>query len=378
MVISDVIVQTFQFPDPIVPDANGHIHPGKTHSSRKTLLKIVTDDGCMGCALGGNPGVLENVAKPILLGKNPLDREKIWRQLREKHRIVRQFLGWDLHTVDLALWDLAGRLFNTPVYRILGACRDKVKAYASTMCGDEDGLKTPGDYARFALQCRERGYTAYKMHLWTSPKEGAPDWKKDLEACAAVKDAVGDSMKLMVDCCSGYNRQEALLFGRELEKLGYYWMEEPMEEAQIQSYVWLSNQLNITILGPETPKDMETRAEWVLRGASDMNRCGAQDVGGITPLVKVVHMYETFGVPFDMHMADPGNLQVLGGTLLSEYYERGLLHPYLDYDVPPPYLNRIFDPMDEEGYVHIPETPGVGLDINFSYIESNLLRQEDL
>ena len=98
-----------------------------------------------------------------------------------------------------------------------------------------------------------------------------------------------------------------------------------------------------------------------------MNRCGAQDVGGITPLVKVVHMYETFGVPFDMHMADPGNLQVLGTTLLSEYYERGLLHPYLDYDVPPPYLNRIFDPMDEEGYVHISEAPGIGLDINFRY-----------
>lgn len=379
MVISNVIVETFRYPDPIAPDANGHTHPGKVHTGRKTLLKIITDEGYEGCAFGGNPDVLENVVKPALLGEDPFDRERIWRRLRDMQRIIRNFLGLDLHTVDLALWDLAGHILQVPVNKIVGSCRNKIKAYASTMCGDdyEHGLSTPEDYARFALQCRARGYTAYKMHLWVSPKEGAPNWRKDLEACTAVKAAVGDSMRLMVDCCGAFNRNEALMFGRELQKLGYYWMEEPMNEAEVQSYVWLTNKLDITVLGPETPKDMETRAEWVIRGASSMNRCGAMDVGGITPLIKVVHMFETFGMPFDMHMSDPGNLQILGTTMLSEYYERGLLHPFLDYDQALPYLNQIFDPMDSDGYVHISDLPGIGLDINFDYIKENLIKRED-
>jgi L-alanine-DL-glutamate epimerase-like enolase superfamily enzyme len=377
MVISNVSVETFMYPDPIVTDANGHIHPGETHQAEKTLLRIMTDEGHEGCAFGGDPDILEKVVKPALLGEDPLARERIWRRLREKHRIIKSFLGRDLHTVDLALWDLAGRIFQVPVYRLIGACRNKVKAYASTMCGDDykGGLSTPDEYARFALQCRDRGYSAFKLHLWVSPKEGAPNWRKDIEACAAVKAAVGDSMRLMVDCSGGYNRNEALLFGRELQKLGYYWLEEPVDEAEIQSYVWLTNKLDITILGPETPKDMETRAEWVIRGASDMNRCGAQDVGGITPLIKAVHMYETFGMPFDMHMSDPGNLQVLGTTTMSEYYERGLVHPFIDYDQPLPYLNRIFDPMDSDGYVYISELPGIGLDINFEYIRENTIKR---
>lgn len=378
MKISEVTVQRFFYPTPIVIDSNGHIHPGEIHNEITSMLKIVTDDGHEGHAFGGSKEVIEKIVKPELLGEDPLKRESIWKKLKEKQRIMRRFLNRDLHVVDLALWDIAGQIFQVPVYKILGGSRNRVKAYASTMCGDdlEGGLRTPNDYADFAISCRDRGYSAYKMHLWVSPHPGAPDWKKDIEACRVVKEAVGDSMRLMVDCSGGYNRQEAYLYGRELEKLGFYWIEEPVDEAEVNSYVWLTKHFGISVVGPETPADIATRAEWIIRGASDINRCGAQDVGGITPLVKVVHMLETFGVPFDIHMSDPGNLQVLGMTSMGEYYERGLLHPLYDYDQPPPYLHQIYDPMDDKGYVHISELPGIGLDINFEYINANLINEE--
>ena len=104
-------------------------------------------------------------------------------------------------SVDLALWDLAGRALEQPVYKLLGGLRDKVPAYASTMCGDDlkGGLATPEDYANYARWCMERGYPAFKLHTWQPPYAGAPDPKRDIEACAAVREAVGPDVPCMLD-----------------------------------------------------------------------------------------------------------------------------------------------------------------------------------
>lgn len=373
MIITDVVAENFLYPSNIIFDANGHLHPGEEHPAINTLLRIVTDGGVEGCSFGIDKAVSDTIVKPLLLGEDPLRREYLWKKLQGILRIRRKFTRRDLGVVDSALWDLVGKYYNTPVYELLGGYRNKIKAYASTMCGDtiKHGLSTPNDFADFALQCKARGYTAFKMHLWMAPIEGAPNWERDLETCRTVREAVGDTMRLMVDCSASYNRLEAFNLGKELSKLNYYWMEEPMDESEINSYVWLTQKLDINILGPENQLDVATRAEWIMRGASDINRCGVQDVGGITPLIKAVHLFESMGVPFDMHMSDPGNLQILGITTMSEYYERGLLHPMYDYDKVPPYLNNIFDPMDAEGNVHISKLSGIGLDINFDYIKNH-------
>ena len=88
-------------------------------------------------------------------------------------------------------------------------------------------------YADFALKCKARGYTAFKLHTWQPPMPGAPDPKRDVAACAAVREAVGDDMALMLDSFHYYSREEALYLGKELEKLNFYWLEEPMDEHSI-------------------------------------------------------------------------------------------------------------------------------------------------
>jgi L-alanine-DL-glutamate epimerase-like enolase superfamily enzyme len=119
---------------------------------------------------------------------------------------------------------------------------------------------------------------------------------------------------------------------------------------------------------------MYTRAEWILRGASDISRGGVMDVGGITPLMKTIHLCESFGVRCEIHSPGAGNLHVLGAMgIPGEYYERGLLHPFIDYEKPDPYLKEIIDPMDEEGYIHMPQKPGLGMEIDFDYIGDNLV-----
>jgi L-alanine-DL-glutamate epimerase-like enolase superfamily enzyme len=109
-----------------------------------------------------------------------------------------------------------------------------------------------------------------------------------------------------------------------------------------------------------------------VRGASDISRGGVTDLGGITPLIKTAHLCESFGVRMEVHGSGMGNLHVLGAMdFPGEYYERGLLHPFLNYEEPQPWLNEIVDPMDDEGYVHISPKPGLGMDINFDYIQAN-------
>jgi L-alanine-DL-glutamate epimerase-like enolase superfamily enzyme len=120
---------------------------------------------------------------------------------------------------------------------------------------------------------------------------------------------------------------------------------------------------------------MHTRAEWIVRGASDISRGGVADVGGITPLVKIVHLCESFNVAMEVHSGGSGSMQVLCAMgIPGEMYERGLLHPFVDYEQPAPWLNEIVDPMDDEGYVHVSQRPGLGEDINFEYIRDNLVK----
>lgn len=377
MKIVDVVIERFRYKSRIVRDSEGHAHPGPEHDAVQSLLRIVTDEGIEGYYFGaGNAEAIQNIVKPTLIGEDPFYREKIWQRLKEWQRLhIGVLSDRVLGAVDMALWDLAGRYLNQPVYKLLGGYRDKVKAYASTMCGDEldGGLNTPEAYADFAQQCKRRGYTAFKLHTWMPPIPWAPDPKKDVAACRAVRERVGDDMVLMLDCYHNYSREEARYIGRELEKLNFYWIEEPMDEHSISSYVWLTEQLDILVVGPETAEGkMYTRAEWIVRGASDISRGGVMDVGGITPLMKIAHLCESFGVRMEVHGGGPGNLHVLCAMgIPGEYYERGLLHPFLDYESQTPWLNEIVDPMDSEGYVHVSQKPGLGWDINWDYIREH-------
>jgi L-alanine-DL-glutamate epimerase-like enolase superfamily enzyme len=376
MKIVDVVIEEFHYRSLVARDTEGHSHPGPEHDARQTLLRIVTDGGIEGHWFGASKAVMEQVVRPLLVGQDPLYRERIWQVLKNRQRLHGGVLtDRVLCAVDCALWDLAGKYLDQPVYRILGAYRDKVPAYASTMCGDEmaGGLDTPEAYAVFALQCKERGYPAFKLHTWQPPVTGAPDPRRDVAACAAVREAVGTDMDLMLDPYHYYSRTDALYLGKELEKLRYHWIEEPMDEHSVSSYVWLTEQLGIPMVGPETAEGkMHTRAEWIVRRASDVSRGGVGDVGGITPLMKIVHLCESFEMAMEVHGGGAANLHVLCAMgIPGEYYERGLLHPFIDYEQPAPWLRQIVDPMDEEGRVHVSQRAGLGLDIDFGYIEAN-------
>lgn len=355
----------------------------------QTLTKVLTDEGAEGYYFGGHfhgdqdglltgdQTLIAEFLSPILAGHDPLDREEIWRQLWAA-KLPENVCS----VIDLALWDLAGRVAGLPVHKLLGGARDKVKAYASSF----NNLGMPEEYAAHAVECRRQGYRAYKIHpysYWNPetrepalPRPSYVEW--DIEVCRAVRAAVGDDMVLMFDPWGTYHvYADALRVGRELERLGFTWYEHPMPEHRVEAYAQLADELTIPICSPEIAEGgIYTRADWIRRRASDISRIDVLR-GGITGVMKMAAVCDAFGLRCELHMSGFGNLQVLGATSedVCEYYERGLLGPGVDYDGVPPYLEAPCDPLGDDGMVTVPRSPGLGYEIKWDYIEENRLER---
>ncbi|MBC7234804.1 MAG: enolase [Chloroflexi bacterium] len=385
MKIVDVQVIPFRVPRRVF--RNRQLFPeGRTV---QTLTKIITDEGAEGYYLGGHghgdqDGLppderahLRARAKSLLVGQDPFDREKFWHWMWVS-KVPENILS----VIDMALWDLQARMFGVPIHKLLGGCRERVKAYASTF----PNMGTPEEYAQHALECKRQGYRAYKIHpyyfadpITFEPVPGRPSHiDMDIAACKAVREAVGDDMVLMFDPWGTYHTyEEALRVGRALEELNFYWYEHPMPEYRVHSYEKLAAELDIPILSPEIAAgSLYTRADWILRDASDMSRIDVLR-GGITGCHKMAAICEAFGVKCEIHMSGFGNLQILGATSedVCEYYERGLVAPGVDANTPEPYLEEIPDPLDPDGYVRVPQEPGMGYKIIWDYIEENKIEE---
>jgi L-alanine-DL-glutamate epimerase-like enolase superfamily enzyme len=382
MKIERVTRTVFTYPTRRAVDSGGHSHPGDERQASMAMLTIEADNGAAGYAFGPPEVIREDIlnasVRRVLTGQHPFQREALWQDLAHRQRgSAGQLTDRALAVVDQALWDLAGRALSVPVYRLIGGFRDKVPAYGSTMCGDElsGGLATPEDYARFAEKLVARGYKAIKLHTWMPPVSFAPDPRMDIKACAAVREAVGPDIELMLDGYHWYSRTDALQIGRALEKLNFAWFEEMMDEQSMASYSWLAGQLDIPIVGPESMSGKHhLRADWIAGKACDILRAGVMGVGGISPTLKVAHLAESFGMNCEIHGNGAANLAVTAAIANCRWYERGLLHPFLDYDQPPAYLRSLADPMDADGFVHLSQAPGLGEDIDFEYIAAHTIQ----
>ena len=383
MKITDIQVIRFSIEEDMHRTKWGYGEVGPMRKVPRGLIKIETDEGYNGFDTSDSMGYFEppsveeteTILKPMLVGEDPRNIERLWQWMMAHRGFSETAVG----SVDCALWDLMGKIANTPTYQVLGGAREKVMAYAST----GPNLGSPDVYAEHARESVKRGYKAFKVHAYifwdpikNCPAPGKPSFpKQDIEVCEAVRDAVGDDIVLMHDPWSVYTYQESIMVGRQLEKLNYYWLEHPMDERRIEPHKQLTKELQINILGPEMELgSFYSRANWAFQRASDMGRIDVS-FGGITGCKKAIAMYESLGMQCEIHVGGFGNLAILGSTTEEqcEYYERGLTRPGVDRDACPVFLNKPCDPMDNEGYVEIPQSPGLGMDFNWDYIKDNFL-----
>jgi L-alanine-DL-glutamate epimerase-like enolase superfamily enzyme len=230
-------------------------------------------------------------------------------------------------------------------------------AYASSLI-----LDSPEAFAAQAQEYREMGYRAYKLHPWGRPE-------RDVEACAAVRQAVGGEMVLMSDPVGGYTQQQALRVGRALEDLGYYWFEEPLSDYDVYGYQELCRALEIPIAGVEsTPGGLFGTTQYIVQRAVDIVRSDVSWKGGVTGLMKTAALCEAFGLNCEVHtttnaLLDAANLHVCCAIRNCEYFEILIPQEPFSFGVRNPIC------IDSEGYVHVPASPGLGVDLDWDALE---------
>ena len=329
------------------------------------IFTITTDEGIEGTSCGRGGLVVAHALaslKPLLLGEDPLYVEKIWQDMWQRDRLY-QFPPTALGVVDVALWDIVGKAAGLPIYQLLGGYRDKVRAYASSM--HHPNIE---DYVKEALDYKAKGYSAYKLHV----SFGTPN--EDLAVCRAVREAVGDDMILMLDQAGIYNREEALMVGRKLEELNFYWFEEPIPDTDLDGLTYLHNALDIPIASLEIlPGNLYARAPYIARGATSIVRSGTLWNGGITPLKKTTSLAEAFGMKCEIHFSsnpwmNAANLQVAGSVRNCEFYEQMVPEQMWDFGV------KDTIEVDGEGYAHVPKKPGIGIETDWEYINDHTIQ----
>jgi len=202
---------------------------GTTLKRSAFVLQIHTDAGITGEFAGGAASdyVQMEMFVNYLIGRNPLQRELIYNDVK---RALRKYDRMSMGPVDIALWDIAGKLYNAPIWELLGGYRTTLPAYASTYHGDENGgLDSPEAFGDFAVQCQEMGYNAFKIHGWSH----API-RREAANVLEVRRRVGDDMDLMLDpACEYETFADALRVGRACDEANYFWYEDPFKDGGI-------------------------------------------------------------------------------------------------------------------------------------------------
>jgi L-alanine-DL-glutamate epimerase-like enolase superfamily enzyme len=326
------------------------------------MVTVHTDEGVEGHAFLGSSrqgvdayaGPLMEFVKPAIMDANPLNIGAIWHRLWKMNRNVSTYA---IGAVDVALWDIAGKFANLPVHRLLGTCRDRVPAYASS-----GWLPTPEAYGEEAKHFQSLGWTAYKIH-----PHGVP--RTDIKICQAVRKAVGSDMILMLDSTWSYGYEDAVRVGRAIEELDYFWYEDPLVEEDLYNYVKLRNKLDIPILATEyAPGRFYGMAQWIQQMATDMLRGDVAVTGGITPLVKIAHLAEAFRMKCEIHhggnsLNNVANLHVTMAVNNCDFYEvfpsSGANKFGLVKDIE----------VDDQGFVYAPQKPGLGCEIDWDLVK---------
>ncbi|HYR48068.1 MAG TPA: enolase C-terminal domain-like protein [Candidatus Polarisedimenticolia bacterium] len=326
------------------------------------VVRVKTDEGLEGVAGAstylGATGVAAAVAemKPLLIGEDPLYREKIWQRLNEVSILM--VPPHSIAVLDCALWDLAGRAAGLPVYKLLGAQRDRVTAYASSLT-----YSTLADFQREIDAYLKSGFRAVKLHVW-----GDPD--RDIELCTAIRKQVGPAFPLMVDAVGSYSLNDALRVGRKLDELGFEWFEMPLRDSHIAAYKTLADALDIAVTSGEVhTRTYQEAANYLTTGAWDILRIDALISGGITATKKAASLAEALGLRCEIHsfgytLNQAANLQVIGSVANSQYFECPM--PLGEYGAG---MLDVIN-LEPDGTVCVPNKPGLGVEVDWEKMDA--------
>jgi D-galactarolactone cycloisomerase len=334
-----------------------------------SVIEIHTDQGLSGIGPAIDAATLE-LCKAQLIGKDPFNVEQMAGPLR-------YYVGGSPRTIsslEIAIWDLIGKAAGQPLYKIWGAAKDRVPAYASMI-----QLSTPAERVRMAVQLKGQGWKAIKLraHYQTL--------KEDVGVVEAVRKAVGDDMEIMVDANQAqsfgtwqpgvmWDFRRALETARELERLNVYWLEEPRLRYAFDELAELNRLVSIPIAGGENNRGVH-EYRWMLeQNVFDILQPDIMVADGVTGFREIGDLAKAHNKRVIPHHGG-GNL----GTIAQLHAIASWPHaPWIEILHDPPiaaYTNGFAimeNPplVDKEGFLNLPQGPGLGVAINKDLIVS--------
>jgi len=339
------------------------------------IVRLTTDTGLVGYGEAKAPvapeatrEIVRDLLAPVVMGADPLDIDVVWERMYSTMRLrghASGFLLEALSGVDLALWDLAGKMLGVPACKLLGgAYRDRVKVYASGL----PGLKRADDGAardrlqQAALELVARGFRAIKLAIGFGVDA-------DAETVRAAREAVGTDTLLLADAAGNYDVAAAGRLGRLLQELGVGWLEAPVPPEHLDGHAQLAHALEIPIATDLLCTRYQVR-EFLVRGALDIVQPDVCRSGGLTECRRIALLADVFGAGVAPHVSIGSAIQFAASAHLAAAMPNFVIMEYWIGDNPlgNPVLRR---PLRlEDGMLEVPAGPGLGLDID----EAALLR----
>ena len=344
------------------------------------LVKIVAEDGTFGWGEGYGPAEIVkagiDLLKPLVLGSDPLATSAIWQAMYLKTLDYARsgVLTASISAIDVALWDLKGKLLGQPVHILLGGKRRAtVRVYATGMYFTEGG-ELAAKLAREAAGYAAKGFRAMKMKVGHS-------FAQDLKNVRAVRAAIGPDIALMIDANHAYSRSEARALCRAVEPLDIGWFEEPLSPEDYAGYAELRQQTDIPVAAGE--------GEYLVHGFKRLLEGQCVDIaqpdtcaaGGLTEMQRIIALVRAHNVDLTPHCWGTGIGFAAGLHLASTLDANpGRLNspePLLEMDrTENPLRDRLTQPCFEvsNGAVVVPDTPGLGIDVDPDLLEQFALR----
>jgi L-alanine-DL-glutamate epimerase-like enolase superfamily enzyme len=338
-----------------------------------TIVRVATTTGLVGYGSGDKMVGFAGHEK-LFIGEDPLAVERHYRVL--SHIDFHYGRCWPL---DLALWDLAGKIAGQPCWKLLGGLSNRVRAYASCAV-----LRDSGAMAEQAERLEALGFRAIKLRL------RAGDWKDDVCALEAVRARIGNRLELLVDCNQGWRLpwdtqsswvlKDALAVARELERLSVYWMEEPLHRADYAGMRALRAATDVRVAAGEMTRQLHELRDLITGGCVDVVQPDAALVGGITGLRRIAIMAQEHGLIFTPHTWTNGM-----GVTANAHLAAGLAEsPFLEYPFDPPDwgLERrdfmMAEPLevDREGWINLSDAPGMGYTLDEALLANTILSSD--
>ncbi len=336
------------------------------------LVKVTADDGTVGWGEGHAPlgpratvAVVRDVLAPLLVGEDPLAIEALWERMYGSMRLRGHVAGYQLEAiagVDIALWDLAGKLLGVPVYRLLGGpFRTTLPCYASGVPG-----ATVEERAAAAERFIADGYTAIKASI------GRGDLDEDLGAIAALSATVRGRADLLVDAHGAYAAHTALAVGRALEGFGVAWLEDPLPPEDVDGYVALAAALELPIAAGETECTRWQFEERLARRAVDLILPDICRAGGITEGRKIATVADVHNIKWAAHVSMGSAVHVAAAAHLAAASANFLIFEFSSTPNPigDTLLKSPLHPIG--GELRVPDGPGLGIEFDEDRLQEHL------